>query len=239
MFAKLALLFAVFVCAIRAQEPSFEVAAVRPNRSGENRSSIARDGGRITMENVSLRECIMFAFSIPTGREYQLLGPEWMDSEKFDIGATFPAAATREQVREMTQALLAERFGLRTHREERKIKAYALVVDPKGTKLAPGDPGDDGAFSYSAGRVTIRGLSLGAFADRLSGPAFKLDRPVVDLTGRTGTFNFTVEWSPGDGVPGPSIFTALQEQLGLRLVAQDASVRILIVDGVNRVPTGN
>src|ERR1700689_272078 len=82
----------------RINSPVFDVASVRADRTGISGSSTSRSGGRIALDNVSLRECIMFAFSIPTGREYALVGPSWLDSEKFDIAATFPPATSRELV---------------------------------------------------------------------------------------------------------------------------------------------
>jgi uncharacterized protein (TIGR03435 family) len=95
--------------------PAFEVASVKPNRTGRNGSSTERSGVRITLENVSLREWIEFACGIPDGREYELSGPAWLDSDKFDIAATAPPETSRERVRQMLQTLLAERFHLKTH----------------------------------------------------------------------------------------------------------------------------
>ena len=74
----------------------------------------------MTLDNVSLRECIEFAYGIPTGREYEMSGPGWLDAAKFDLAATFPAETSRDHVREMLQALLADRFGLKIHFESRK-----------------------------------------------------------------------------------------------------------------------
>jgi uncharacterized protein (TIGR03435 family) len=224
--------------------PAFDVASVRRNDTGINGSSISRSGGRITLDNVSLRECIMFAYSIPTGREYALVGPGWLDSEKFDIVATFPSATSRELVRMMLQNLLAERFSMKAHQESRNVNAYVLVRAKGGPKLgqSPGND-DDGAFTFQEGRVTCRTISMESFADRLSGSVFHLDRPVIDKTGIVGNYDFTLEWAP-DGAPpdqrsGPSLFTALQEQLGLRLEARKIATGILVIDHLDRVPAGN
>jgi len=240
----------------RGNSPAFEVASVKPNRSGTMGSSISRSGGRITLENVSLRESIAFAYGIATGRDYELVGPAWLDSEKFDMIATFPPETSRDRVREMLQKLLAERFSLKTHRESRKVRSYALLVaksakaNDKSRSLAalgmtshlrPAAAGDDGAFIFGEGRVTARAISMPSLADRLSGPVFKLERPVVDMTGINGAYDFTLEWAP-DGVAAdgrPSIFTALQEQLGLRLEARETTVGILVVDRADRIPAGN
>jgi uncharacterized protein (TIGR03435 family) len=222
--------------------PAFEVASIKPNRSGLNGSSLGRSGSRLTFDNVSLRECIAFAYGIAAGRDYELIGPAWLDSEKFDIAATFPPETSRERIREMVQTLLAARFHLTTHRESKKLKAYALVVAKKGPTLKVASSGED-AFIFGDGRVTARALSMSAFADRLSGPLFKLEQPVVDLTGIKGVYDFTLEWSP-DGVSvvghsDASIFTALQEQLGLKLEVRQITAAILVIDYADRVPTGN
>jgi uncharacterized protein (TIGR03435 family) len=228
----------------RINSPAFDVASVKPNRTGINGSSLSRTGGRITLDNVSVRECIMFAYSIPTGREYALAGPTWLDAEKFDIVATFPPATSRELVRVMLQSLLAERFAMKAHQERRNVNAYALATAKGGPKLRQSPRSDDdGAFTFQEGRVTVRAISMGSFADRLSGAVFHLDRPVIDKTGIVGIYDFTLEWAPdglsGDERGGASLFTALQEQLGLRLEAQKIATRILVVDHLDRVPAAN
>jgi uncharacterized protein (TIGR03435 family) len=223
--------------------PAFDVASVKPNRTGANGGSLSRSGGRIVFDNASLKECIAFAYSIATGRDYALSGPAWLDSEKFDIAATFPPATSRDRLREMLRTLLAERFGVKTHRESRRLKAYALVVGKRGPRLKEAGNGGDDSFIFGEGRVTARAISMASFADRLSGPVFKLERPVIDMTGIKGSYDLTLEWAPDgmsvDGRPGASIFTALQEQLGLKLEVRETTIGILVVDHADRIPTGN
>jgi uncharacterized protein (TIGR03435 family) len=225
------------------QRAAFDVASVRPNLTGVNSSSISRSGGRITLENTSLRECITFAYAIPDGRDYELSGPDWLDAKKFDITATLPPETSRDRVREMLRALLAERFGLKTHSENKKLPSYALVIAKRGPKLQAGITGSDGAFTYAEDHVTVRALSISALADRLSGPVFKLDRPVVDMTGIKGVYDFTLNWAPDsapvDGHSGASIFTALQEQLGLKLEPRRIVFKILVVDHADKDPSIN
>ncbi len=225
-----------------AHAPSFDVASLKPNRTGVNGGSLSRSGGRIVFDNVSLRECIALAYGIATGRDYELSGPAWLDSAKFDVVATFPPETSRAAVREMLQTLLAERFHLTTHRENKTIKGYALVVAKGGPKLKEAGNGED-AFIFGEGHVTARALSLSSFADRLSGPVFKLEQPVVDMTGIKGVYNFTLAWAPEgvsvDGHSDPSLFTALQEQLGLKLEVREMPAEILIVDHADRIPAGN
>jgi uncharacterized protein (TIGR03435 family) len=228
------------VCIALAQSPAFDVASVKPNRTGANGGSTERAGGRVSLKNTSLRECIEVAYSIPPGREYEMAGPAWLDSEKFDIVATAPPETSRERVREMLQTLLAERFHLQTHYESKKLKAYALVVGKRGPKLKASSGHEDG-LTWGEGRVTARALSISQLADRLSGPIFKLERPVVDMTGIVGLYDFTLEWAP-DGAPaspGASIFTALEDQLGLKLEVREIEAQILVVDRADKIPVGN
>jgi uncharacterized protein (TIGR03435 family) len=214
---------------------SFGVASVKRSLTGANGGSISRSGGRITIDNVSLRECIQFAYRIATGREFELSGPGWLDTENFDIVATFPAETSSDRIRDMLRTLLTERFALRTHTETRKLESYALVVGKRGPKLSAESTAADGAFIFGEDHMTARGISLASLADRLSGPVFKLDRPVVDMTGIKGAYDFTLEWSPD----GASIFAALQDELGLRLEARTMAFSILIVDHADREPASN
>jgi len=223
--------------------PSFDAATVKRNTSGHNGSSINRSGGRLNIENASLRDCIAFAYGIPTGRDYLLSGPGWLETENFNITATFNEGTPREQVRLMLRTLLAERFHLAMHTDEKAIRAYALLALPQRKPLKPGDPADDGAFIFGNGRITGRALSLATLADRLSGARFELDRPVIDLTGIAGTFDFTLEWAPESDPPGDttkaSLFTALQEQLGLKLEARNVAISVFVVDRVDKDPGEN
>ena len=218
----------------------FDVASIKPNASGRNGGSMSGGGGstgRITMENVPLRDVIAFAYSLPSDRTYQLLGPDWIDSEHFDISATFRAGISRDAVRAMVQSLLVTRFGLQTHYEERNVRVFALVVAKGGPKLQAHTDPDAGGFFFGEDHVNGRAASLSGLADRLSSPYFKLDRPVVDRTGVAGVWDFKLAWATD--ASGPSLFTALEEQLGLKLEAQTAATRILIVDQVSKEPTAN
>src|SRR6185312_5645343 len=136
----LPIILVLAISALTASGAAFDVASVKANTSGSNNGSISGGGGstgRITVENVSLREIVFYAFGVAWGRDYSVVAPAWLDSEKFDIIATFPKGTSREGVRTMMQALLVERFGLEAHRENRKLESYVLVVDRKGAKLTP------------------------------------------------------------------------------------------------------
>jgi uncharacterized protein (TIGR03435 family) len=222
------------------RDASFEVVSIKPNRSTESSSSISRSGGRITFANVSLRELISFAYNIAIDRYYELIGPGWLNSEKFDVAATCAPNTSSDAVRQMSQSFLAERFGLAIHRENKSIKAYRLVVAKNGPKLRSSNI-EDPSFTFGDGHVAARGLSMASLADRLSGNVFKLDRPVIDRTGIKGVYDFDLNWSSGDVTDSsqPSIFGALQEQVGLKVETGSVRVSVVIVDSVKRNPTVN
>ena len=129
-----------------ADVAAFDVASVKPHVAAGSGSSISRPGGRLTIEGASLKEILFYAHGIAWGREYALSGPDWLNSERFDVVATFPPETSRERVREMLRALLGERFGLRTHDENRKLESYVLLPARHGPKLTPNTTGAEGAF---------------------------------------------------------------------------------------------
>jgi len=241
----LSLLYAVALT-VSAQTPSFEVASIKANKSGGGGSSIRGSAGRITMENVPIKKVTLWAYGIPDDREYALAGPDWLTNERFDIQATFPAETPPQQVRQMTQALLAERFKLALNRETRQMPVYVLVVAKGGPKI---HPVEDGQGRTSGGRGTLEAtkITMQKLADLL---ARMTGQQVVNETALQGVFDFTLKWSPDetqkitpDDVPsassGPSLFSALQEQLGLKLDGRKAPVEILVVDHIEKAPTEN
>ena len=228
---------------VAADPPAFDVASIKPNGSPSRASSTSRSGGRVELDNVSLREAIEVAYGIRPGREYELEGPAWLASEKFDIVATCPPETPRDRVREMLQTLLAQRFRLRTHRESQRIRGYALVAARRRPPLHPAAPGAEENLTFGDGRIIARAMSMSALADRLSGPIFKLGRPVVDMTGIEGAYDFTLRWTtdtaPVDADAAPSLFTALEEQLGVRLETRELTVAVLVVDHAEKAPSAN
>jgi uncharacterized protein (TIGR03435 family) len=126
----------------------------------------------------------------------------------------------------MLQRLLGERFDLTLHRETRPISGYAMVIGKNGSKLRPAaSPQPFANFRTLSGHAEGTSVSMPDLADRLSRSPFQLDRPVVDLTGLTGRFDLTLDW-----VPTELIFSALEEQLGLKLEARKTPLEVLIVD---------
>ena len=232
------LLFSMVALAAGAQTPAFEVASIKPNRSAGGISSIRLSTGRVSMENVSLKKVILNAYGIPDDREYTINGPDWLTSEHFDIDATFPADTPLLHVRQMAQRLLAERFMLTLHRETRQLPVYSLTVAKNGPKIHAVEDGQ-GQTSNGPGRLEAKKITMQKLADLLARPA---GLPIVDSTGLKGVFDFTLEWSPdqaAEATAWPSIFTALQEQLGLKLESGKGPVEILVVDHIRKAPTEN
>jgi uncharacterized protein (TIGR03435 family) len=234
---RLAAIVSVLSCVTGAGAQSFEVASIKPNTSENGRSSMRPGPTELYLENTSLRKCIALAYNVSEDRDNAISAPDWLNFERYDIAAKFPAGTPLDQVRAMLQNLLADRFKLRLHRESKEVAMYALVTAKNGPKLAESAAGTQGSIGMSQGHLSGKGVPVAALADRLSGPVFQLGRPVVDRTGISGLYDFTLDWGSDDSTP--SLFTALQEQLGLRLEAQKGSVEVLVVDSMERKPTPN
>jgi uncharacterized protein (TIGR03435 family) len=236
------LLCQVLLSAQIAAPSVFEVAAVKPTQHGRTADGWSRSSvdipspGRFVAQNSSLSELIRFAYQV---KEYQISGPIWLndDSECFDIAAKAPPETPKPQMREMLQALLAERFKLTLHRESRTLPLYNLLPTTKGPKLQPAaSPTGRSSTNSSGGNVTASNISMTDFAYQLSR---WLSRPVRDKTGIKGTFDLTLRYDERDSSDRPSLFAALQEQLGLRLQPAKGPVEILVIDQVAKTPTDN
>jgi uncharacterized protein (TIGR03435 family) len=229
---------------LAAQTPAFEVATIKPNRSGHNAiggRGVCTSQGGVSVSNIGLGHLIVEVYGL---RDVQVLGrPNWFDSERFDIEARPAAPATYEQCKLMVRTLLAERFGLTAHRETREAPVFFLTVAKNGPKLRTGEQ-NKGAriMDTSRGRIVSAGVSM-AFLARLLSYAGEIEKMVIDSTGLSGYYEFELNWAPQgltpDGTSGTSIFTALQEQLGLKLEAGRGPVEVLVIDHINRQPTEN
>jgi uncharacterized protein (TIGR03435 family) len=294
--------------------PTFEVASVKPAApiAGNRIMVMMRGGpgspdpGQITYTNVTVKNVLMTAYGV---KGFQITGPGWLDSERYDIVAKLPRGATKAEFMVMLQNLLAERFKLTLHREKKDLPMYALVVGKNGPKLkesvddpapkegdapkagGPADgpvvmgrlpmgkdgfpvlpPGAAGRGSTAImmmngnARMTASKQPMAGLAEMLSG---QLDLPVVDMTGLTAKYDFTLYFAPealvgmrlgappapgpppgegGGGVPdasapdaqsNPSLFTALQEQLGLKLEQRKGPVDLLVIDHLEKAPIEN
>lgn len=231
----------------RVAPTAFEVASIKVNSSGSRGSSShSRPGGVILMENISLKQLIERAYDV---RDFSLTGPDWLDTARFDISAKPPEAVSNEEMRVLMQNLLIERFKLAVHREEKTMGAFALLPAKGGLKIKAVEPGPSGSNStVNNGRGTLNGqkMTMARLADWLGQ---RVDRPVVDKTETPGMFDIKLEWvadnpsatpsTEAETPSGPSIYTALQEQLGLKLTSAKLPVQILVVDRVEKVPTEN
>jgi uncharacterized protein (TIGR03435 family) len=234
------------VCGVFAQTdapPSFEAASVKPNHSGSGSSSSHSRPANIQMTNVTLRSIITSAYRI---KDYQLTGPEWLRSERFDVVAKAAFGANEAQVTLMLQTLLAERFKLETHHETKDFPVYGLVAAKSGFRLQPvdaaGGSGMDSSNDDKGGELKAQRTTMARLAEWISG---RLDRPVLDMTGIPGAYDFNLKFSLenaniGSDTPKyPILSLALQEQLGLRLEKRAGPIEILVVDRAEKVPVEN
>ncbi len=235
--------------ALFAQAPPverFEAASVRPSQPADRGTDSADLPGRYTATNRTLRDLIREAWNI---RDYQISGPDWLGAERFDIVAKFPLSATEKQLGAMKQSLLTERFGLRVHTETRNLPVYGIVIAKAGIRFHPAKPdapsrnlmnGGRGSYDMRATRKTMVDL-----AEALS---YFADRPVEDMTGLTGTYDYTLRWMREDAQASaneagqkvlPTMPIAMEEQLGLRLEPRSAPIDMLVIDHVEKTPTEN
>jgi uncharacterized protein (TIGR03435 family) len=213
-----------------ARGSSFEVATIRINRTGSIGDSEHYHAGLLNMTNVTLKQCIRYGYEIS---EPQILGgPSWIDDLRFDIvaKADVPPADDFELLR-MLAPLLAERFQLAVHHETRMLPGYALLMAKNGIRATVSDPSTK--FSGNSTHTTMRvtGCTMQVLAIRLSA---MLHRPVVDMTQDTRAFDFGLHWTPDGEVQTASddgsLFTALQEQVGVRLDSRKVPVDVLVID---------
>ena len=222
-----------------AARPEFEVATVKPSGDESGASSgITTKPGGMDAHNVTVKRCIMGAYAV--GPHQVVGGPDWVSSDRYEIVAKAEQSDNDDSaLMAMLQTLLADRFKLVLHRETRNISAYVLEVDKKGPKLEKADPGESVTDTRSGGRgitIDVRCTGMDMFAEVL---ARSMDLPVVNQTGLEGIFNFKLHWTPDNAraasnADDVSIFTALEEQLGLRLHAAKAPVPVLVIDHVER-----
>jgi uncharacterized protein (TIGR03435 family) len=244
-----ALLLAIAAAAY-AQAPAFDVATIKP--ADPNGSvAIRRSGYRIATTSTSLLFLITWAYDVHSDLVFGK--PAWLDSIRYDIVANAPhddrsagpapLAAQPTDFKKLMQALLAERFHLVLRRETRELPIYALVTAKGGPKFrlteAPAVAGQTPFRMTGAGRLAGEQVSAEMLAKALSG---QLDRSVQDQTGLQGVFDFQLAWEPEMAharVEGASLFTAIQEQLGLKLESRKGPVEVLVIERIESVPTGN
>ena len=223
------------------QALAFEVASIHPEQGPQSFMDFSSSGPRVRLEGYSLRALIMEAYNF---RNFQVSTPGIKDEQQntnYDIVAIAPegSAPTRDEFRRMLQTLLADRFQLKAHIEKRPMPVYALVVGKGGPKLRP--PSEPGHELHGVnGRnqfLETDSITMYDLADYILG-SFATDRPVIDRTGLTGTYKLRIEATPeyrinGNPQPGDlSIFTAVQEQLGLKLEPSTGPIDTIVIDHV-------
>jgi uncharacterized protein (TIGR03435 family) len=235
------LLISAPLCAFA--QPGFEVASIRPAAPGARGGGIEiTPGGRFSATNVSLRALLKYGYGI---RDFQISqAPNWFDSQRYDVLAKAEPEAGEDRIKLMVQNLLAERFELKLRRDSKEMQAYVLTVSKNGAKIQPVQTGDTGRVSRKGvGAIAGAKASMTQLAEALSDVALNgryiLDRPVLDRTGLSGVYDFVLTWTPDPAgstpeLSGPSLFTAVQEQLGLKLETQKAQVEIFVIDHVEK-----
>lgn len=262
-----------------AQDVEFDVASVKPavNAPFDGRFSISgpvaeaigfeggpgsKTPGRIHYLGVSLKMILVKAYGM---RPYQISGPAWMETERYDIDAKYSPETKLEDFRLMLQKLLADRFHMVLHRETREMSRYKLVVAKGGPKLSPTqklpeykDDEDRKAAMERQAKANLEAMmrrprtgpsrrlsqasaTMAKLAESLSG---YVDRPVTDHTGLEGSYSFWLEWSPDESAAAvenslPSIFAAVQEQLGLKLEPEKGPVEFLVIERGEKTPVVN
>lgn len=194
--------------------------------------------GRIVFTNFSLHDIFTQAYRI---KDFQVSGPAFLETTRFNIEGKFPAAVDQaDRVPEMLQSMLEDRFKLSAHKESKAASAYVLVAAKGGAKLKPSTDDKPTGFRTTSGgaRSRLTGKAdMATFAELLSNLE---DRPVVDMTGISGVYEFDLEWSAENSVNDiPSLPTVLQEKLGLRLESRKTNVDIYVIDHISRVPSEN
>jgi uncharacterized protein (TIGR03435 family) len=224
----------------------FDVASIRPTTDRHDESLIVNPGGLI-YSRVSLKDCLESAYSV---KRYQISGPDWLETQLFDITARVEGNHSKDEIMLMLQTLLADRFNLALHREQKELPVYALLVGKNGSKLHKSDGDGDFSMGPTSGGIGFQRISMADFAARFLSRLPPIGRPVLDKTGLEGRYDFTLALAtaPGTGADGIkksaleegfSLFAYALDQLGLRLDAQKTLMDMLIVDHVEKTPTEN
>jgi len=245
--------FAVFGQTIA---PKYDVSAIKPNADSNFHFAfrIERDGA-LYATGITLRRLMMTAYNV---QGFRLIGgPGWVSSRRWDLQAKPSRAASDNQIRPMLRTLLEDRFRLRVHSETRNMPIYELIAGRRGSKLQKVEDSESKPdIQTGNGLIRFTKATVTTFASQLS---YALARPVIDKTGISGEFRFELKWTPvpgedggpaSSGLPpgtpdqpvstpdGPSIFTAIEEQLGLRLKPGRGPVEVVVIDTAE-MPTAN
>ncbi len=217
----------------------FETASVRISPLGSTGTTSWSDmgSGTFTAKNTPLRILVGMAYGVD---DKQILGEDKLGTELYDVSARPEGGGklSYERLHPMLESLLAERFGLVVHRETKVFSGYALVPAKTGVKLQASGATAAGQSSILPGRLIGHAVGMAVLASMLGRP---LGAPVADKTGIEGTYEVDLKFAPEGSTDSsrPSIFTAVQEQLGLKLESQKVPLEMLVIDHCERVPTEN
>ena len=231
--------------------PAFEVATIKPSNPDAPGKAFGVRGRMFSTLNTTLSDLIAFAYGV---QAKQITGAAaWLETEKYDLAGQpdAPGQPNEKQWKMMLQKLLADRFKLAFHRDKKELAVYAIVLGTAGPKLtkSEGDPnGLPALFFRGLGVLPARNATMADLAGVMQTAV--LDRPVVDRTALVGRYDFTLTWTPdesqfgglgarvppptGDAAAPPGLFTAIQEQLGLKLESTKAPVEVLVIDRVEK-----
>jgi bla regulator protein blaR1 len=230
---------------------NFEVATIKPNSASDNRISLMfQPGGRFVATGISLKQLVAFAYDM---RDFQVSGgPGWVQDDRYDINAKSEALLGDrpdfEMARKVMQNFLKERFQLKVHEESKEMQVYALVQAKGGSKMKASDAASPGPrMRMGRGQLSGNGISMDMLSRQLSQ---SVGRTVLDKTELKGNFDIELTFVPeigqggpvppsadaiaGSGGNGPTVFTAVQEQLGLKLESTKGPVATLIIDSVSK-----
>jgi uncharacterized protein (TIGR03435 family) len=244
---KITLLGFVATSSILAQRPAFEVASVKPSAVVPFGQNININLGAIrhnelVLTNTTLCEMLRFAYALVS--DEQVAGPAWIKNRevRFDVVAKGPAGATREQLLEMLETLLDERFEIAKHNEARVVGHYEMAIAKGGLKIHPSKPDAKDDLKYGRGLLASQWMPMSRFTMLLSR---QLRLPVIDTTGLSGAYDINIEWTQDEPngapseAPGPSIFTAIQDQLGLKLEWRKSPMDVMVIDQADKLPIPN
>ena len=246
----------------QSKRPEFEVASMKPNASGDHRVVTQYARGRLIVTGATLKDLMRAAYQLSDSQI--IGGPSWMSSNRWDVQAKAEETASQKQINEMLQRLLVERFQLKSHKETITGPVYDLVIVKSGPRFSETKPdsrnsghdsqGSQARTSHGAGGHTVgKSMTMAQLAEMLAG---FVGRPVIDKTGLRGQYDIALSWTPDPGQTAaladhtsprraeteatpsdpnaPSLFTAIQEQLGLKMQSAKGRVEVLAVDGAQK-----
>jgi uncharacterized protein (TIGR03435 family) len=223
--------------------PEFEVATIKPSRPDAQGYGFHSNGRRIWFDNQTAMSMIKYFYGV--SRKQVVGGPDWLNTDRYDADGVPDILGTPsvKQMLGMYQKLMADRFQLSFHREKRELSAYTITVAKTGSKLAPslGDPNglpdETGSGDQNGIFIRFTNTSMEDLAAALQ-TLMPDEDPVVDQTGLPGRFDFTLKWSSDSASPDPSaapdLFTAIQQQLGLKLERVKTPVDVMVIDHIER-----